>query len=527
MLWALYFASYTADGWTGNPALRDTPVSLYASDDATAIARHIDQARNAGIGGFVVSWDGPGSAADNNLPAILQTAAANDFAIAGQLETHDAQGQPRAQDQIEQSLAQLLRTHAAHTAWYRVGGLPVVFVNHADRFALATWSAVLAAVRGQGLDGFFLGHGLENDGLDVFGAVYSSVATNADELNTQLIRNRPAVRYRHLLADSPHVNLATATVQPGYDDSLLGRTTPGFIDRLGGETYQDAFQTAIESDALWILIASWNQFYENTHIEPSRAYGDQYLQTTASMRAAWDGPMPAIYPGGVVNAASYLHNAVAPGEIVTLFGEGIGPPQGCGMELIGETQATTKLCETEVLFSGTPAPMVFARSDQTSVVVPLSVQGGRVRVNVRYRGVTGKTAQASVTRAVPGIFAIGSTGAGRAAALHTDYSVVGPDNPVSRGSFILVYMTSGGVTEPPGEDGRIVSGIELLQLPVHAEIGGVPATVDFAGSAPSLIKGALQLNIRVPDNAPTGDAVSLIVWIGGMRSQDGINIAVR
>jgi uncharacterized protein (TIGR03437 family) len=91
----------------------------------------------------------------------------------------------------------------------------------------------------------------------------------------------------------------------------------------------------------------------------------------------------------------------------------------------------------------------------------------------------------------------------------------------------MVYMTSGGTTDPPGESGAIVSGIEELQLPVRAEIGGVPAQVDFAGSAPDLIKGALQVNIQIPENAPAGDAVPLVIWVANLRSQDGVTVAVR
>jgi uncharacterized protein (TIGR03437 family) len=66
-----------------------------------------------------------------------------------------------------------------------------------------------------------------------------------------------------------------------------------------------------------------------------------------------------------------------------------------------------------------------------------------------------------------------ASGRGQAAALHwPDYSVNGSANPASHTSTLMVYLTSGGPTNPPGEDSRIVSGIEHLQLPVRAEIGG-------------------------------------------------------
>ena len=103
----------------------------------------------------------------------------------------------------------------------------------------------------------------------------------------------------------------------------------------------------------------------------------------------------------------------------------------------------------------------------------------------------------------------------------------GPANPASHGSSVMVYMTSGGATNPPGEDGQIVSQIEGLQLPVRVEVGGVPAPMDFAGSPLGLIKGALQVNIRIPEDAPSGNAVPLVIWVGGMRSQEGVTLAIQ
>ena len=56
-------------------------------------------------------------------------------------------------------------------------------------------------------------------------------------------------------------------------------------------------------------------------------------------------------------------------------------------------------------------------------------------------------------------------------------------------------------------------------------IGGVSATVSFSGLAPGFV-GLYQVNVTVPDNAPMGDAVPVILNIGGATSNT-VTIAVR
>ncbi len=85
---------------------------------------------------------------------------------------------------------------------------------------------------------------------------------------------------------------------------------------------------------------------------------------------------PAISAEGVVNAASYAGGAVAPGEIVAIFGENLGPSSLVSMELTADGQyAKTSVGGTRVLFDGVAAPMVYSSAGQISTVVPFSVAG--------------------------------------------------------------------------------------------------------------------------------------------------------
>src|SRR5947209_1425442 len=63
-------------------------------------------------------------------------------------------------------------------------------------------------------------------------------------------------------------------------------------------------------------------------------------------------------------------------------------------------------------------------------------------------------------------------------------------------------------------------------LPVSALIGGVPALVQFAGEAPGLVSGVLQVNVQIPANAPTGN-VPIWVSIGTDSTQQGVTVSVQ
>ncbi len=247
--------------------------------------------------------------------------------------------------------------------------------------------------------------------------------------------------------------------------------------------------------------------------------------------AGWDGTPASIQPviaaNGIVNAASYLAGTVAPGEIVSIFGTDLGPRSGAVMEFTPDGRYVKKeLAGTKVFFDEFTAPILYASAGQVNVVVPLAVAGrDAVDVKVEYSGTASAVHSLPVAAAAPGIFTLDKAGQG--AVLHwPGYDINGGSNPAAPGSVIMVYATSGGTTQPPGEDGRVVRQQERLILPVTATIGDVAAEVGYAGSAPSLVTGVLQVNITVPTTVPAGSAVPLRITVGGRASQTGVTIAI-
>ena len=237
---------------------------------------------------------------------------------------------------------------------------------------------------------------------------------------------------------------------------------------------------------------------------------------------------PQISAAGVVNAASFKGGPVAPGEILTVFGSDLGPGELVTLQLTPDRRwVTTSLAGTRILFDGVAAPMIYTSQKQASLVVPYSVAGRTTsEVAVEYEGRTSTRIALPVAPSAPGIFTLASSGFGQGAILNQDYSVNGPSNPARTGSVVIIYATGGGQTTPAGEDGKVVTELATQVLPVSARIGGVDAEVIYAGAAPGLVSGVLQVNAKVPDGLDAGSAVPLVLTMGSAASQPGVTLAV-
>jgi len=87
-------------------------------------------------------------------------------------------------------------------------------------------------------------------------------------------------------------------VMPGYDDDLLGRPGSWHLDRANGDTYGFTFQAAVQSQADWVVITSFNEWWEHTHIEPGDSHGFTYLELTKEWSDSFlaAAPQPVLLP---------------------------------------------------------------------------------------------------------------------------------------------------------------------------------------------------------------------------------------
>ncbi len=230
----------------------------------------------------------------------------------------------------------------------------------------------------------------------------------------------------------------------------------------------------------------------------------------------------------IVNGASFQPTSVSPGQIVSLFGTTIGPATAALLRVTSGVFDIT-IGETRVLFDGIASPMIYASNRQVSAIVPYNLAGRlNTQLQVEFQGVRSNTIQLRVVDAAPGIFTIDSSGTGQGAILNANFSVNSPANPTARGSVVMIYATGEGQTNPGGSDGLVTGSVLRRPLQnVTVTIGGVAAEVLYAGSAPGLVSGLLQVNARVADAVVAGNSVPVVVTIGGVASQAGVTMAVR
>jgi len=252
------------------------------------------------------------------------------------------------------------------------------------------------------------------------------------------------------------------------------------------------------------------------------------VATTGQLTATVDSGPAVVQLTAVTNAASFEQGVVSPGQIVTLFGAQMGPGQGIQPGLDASGRLPTFVGNTIVLFGGVPAPMFFVRGDQINAQVPYSVAGrGVIDVVVVTGGVTTNVLQVRVQDAAPGLFAF-SDGSNRIIALNSDGSLNSPSNPARRGDFVTLYATGGGLTTGPNIEGAPAPSnpIALTRLPVNLQFGGAAQAPFFAGLAPGFA-GLVQINIFIPENAPTGSQVPVALNIGGFNAGNQPVIAVQ
>jgi uncharacterized protein (TIGR03437 family) len=240
-------------------------------------------------------------------------------------------------------------------------------------------------------------------------------------------------------------------------------------------------------------------------------------------------PPPSISAGGIVNSASFAGGGVAPGELVTIFGSGLGPGTFAGLELDGRGYVSTSLAGTQVLFDGAPAALVYSAAGQVSAVVPYGVSSrSSTQVQVVYQSRGSNTVTLPVVDAMPGIFTLDSSGHGPGAIVNQDGKVNSPSNVAAAGSIVFFYATGEGQTNPGGIDGRPNGDPVPMPVaqPVTATVGGANAEVVYAGGVAGLVAGVLQVNVRLPSGTPPGVAVPIVLTIAGRTTQADVTLAI-
>ncbi len=230
----------------------------------------------------------------------------------------------------------------------------------------------------------------------------------------------------------------------------------------------------------------------------------------------------------VTNGATNLSGPIAPGEIVVIYGSGLGAA------LTTFTPNTNggvpnSAGGTSVFFNGAAAPVLYSSANQVAAIVPYGISGSLAQMYVQYQGATSVPFNVSVATVIPGVFTLNSSGSGQAAAINAkDNSINGAGKPAKAGDYVTLYITGAGQTNPAGVDGSVnADPYPLPVASVKVTIGGQNATVNFAGGAPGSVAGVIQVNAQIPAGTTPGPAVPVVVQVGTSNSQPGVTIAVN
>ena len=241
-------------------------------------------------------------------------------------------------------------------------------------------------------------------------------------------------------------------------------------------------------------------------------------------------PKPTV--SGVVNGASFA-NPTTGGLLGSIFGTNLALSP-----LMAESvPVPTTLGGSSVQINGVAAPLFFVSPGQINFQVPWELLGQtQASITVTSNGVMSDPQTINLAPFHPGIFATNATGTGQGTILiAATGEVAAPSGsipgraarPVTRGDFISIFCTGlGTVTNQPAT-GAPASANPLSMTPAtpSVTIGGAPATMSFSGLSPGFV-GLNQVNVQVPGNAPTGDAVEVVLTIGGVTSNT-VTIAVQ
>jgi uncharacterized protein (TIGR03437 family) len=321
------------------------------------------------------------------------------------------------------------------------------------------------------------------------------------------------------------VDMSPKPISGYYDENTVVRLTP---QPASGNRFFDWYGMPANLEAPFSSDVPTN----NVCASPLVYKMDRPILASAQMTPALSGgAKPAITANAISSAASGAVGSVSPGEILVLYGQKLGPKDLVPADFSPAGRLDNCLARTLVYFDGVPVPLIYNSAGQVSAIAPYSLAGkSSTQIVLEYQDSRSDAITVPVVAARPAFFTANSSGTGPGAFLDLQYRLITTQNPVQAGSYAQLYATGGGQTTPGGVDGVLALDYQQLPqvaLPVRVFLDTVEAEVVYAGTAPGAVAGLLQVNIKIPDKAPTGAAVPITLQVGTFRSPAGVTIAVR
>ena len=358
----------------------------------------------------------------------------------------------------------------------------------------------------------------QNKFLDVAGA--GNGVVDAFDFNGNLL-NRVATNGA---LNSPWgVAIAPANWGPFGGDLLVGNFGDGHINAFDSTgkslgALQDQNGNPIAISGLWALVfgnggrgGDINTLYFTAGVPNG----------VSTKRGILGSLAPPAQISAIYNAAGGQISAIAPGEIVIITGQSLGPSPLVSATIPATGTLAASLSGTSVTINGTAAPVIYTSASYTSVIVPYAVAGSTsASVVVTTASQTTPALSIPVAATVPGVFTTNGGGTGQALALNQDGTLNSTSNAAARGAVVVLFATGEGVTDPPGTDGLIDTGLVFREpvAPVALTIGGAAAQVLYAVEAPGDVAGVLEVGAVVPAGITPG-AAAAVLSVGSVAAQ--------
>jgi len=291
-------------------------------------------------------------------------------------------------------------------------------------------------------------------------------------------------------------------------------------------TLQNAAGAPISIPGLWAIVFGGNGSRSDANTLYFAAGVPNGTTTKTGLLGSLAPPSAISF---IYNAASGQSTAIAPGEIVSITGQTVGPAPLVSAALPATGTIGTTVGTTSVTFNNVPAPVFYTSGVLTSVIVPYELAGSTTaNVVLKTGGQTTAAFTIPVSASVPGVFTSNDGGTGQAVVYNQDGTVNTVSNPAAKGSVIVLYATGEGTTNPPGQDGLISSSDVLREpvLPVSLTIGGQAAQVLYAGAAPGNVAGVMEVEAIVPAGTASG-AAAVVLTVGSAASQGNVTVNVK
>jgi len=226
--------------------------------------------------------------------------------------------------------------------------------------------------------------------------------------------------------------------------------------------------------------------------------------------------VPYIAPAGVVNGAGGSCDAgVAPGSVVSIFGQSLAPDTVTG--------PTSPLAQTldgvTVRLGDRLLPLFFISPTQINLQLPDDVATGTLLLVVSSQGQPDVQASFNVVRDAPGLFPQVVNNQSFALAFHQDGTPVTTDAPALQGELLTVYGTGFGPADRARPEGFPASGTPVSAIvdAIQVTIGGAAPVTGNAFVAPGRI-GIDAVQFSLGADAPSATNAALSVEIGGQNS---------